>query len=222
MNGLFSTTVLRHPEGASGGGGAQEQTQQAPAAGQATQTEPTQSTQQVQQPAFDYEKLAGILAGRQAQNEESVLKGYFKQQGLSQEEMAQAIAAFKDQKAKNTPDVSALQSQLQASQAVAQRYMVESAATTAAINLGIDAKTIPYVIKMADMTKVVGSDGKINQEELTNALNKVLEDVPQLKPQAQTRTGFVQVGSVVNPQQPASGSTGAKDTPSKRWNRFNH
>lgn len=136
---LFSTTVLRHPEGASGGGGAQEQTQQAPAADQATHTE---QTQQVQQPAFDYEKLAGILAGRQAQNEESVLKGYFKQQGLSQEEMAQAIATFKDQKAKNTPDVSALQSQLQASQAVAQRYMVESAATTAAINLGIDAKTI--------------------------------------------------------------------------------
>ena len=45
---------------------------------------------------------------------------------------------------------------------------------------------------------------------------------PQPEPQAQTRTGFVQVGSVVNPQQPASGSTGAKDTPSKRWNRFNH
>lgn len=212
------------PEGAAGGGSAQaaQQTQQNNDQGSGQTQQEGQQGRDTQQPAFDYDKLAGILAGRQAQNEESVLKGYFRQQGLSQEEMAQAIAAFKDQKAKNTPDVSALQSQLQASQAVAQRYMVESAATTAAINLGIDAKTIPYVIKLADMSKVIGSDGKINQEELTNALNKVLEDVPQLKPQAQAKTGFVQVGSVVNPQQPASGSTAAKETPSKKWNRFNH
>ena len=57
--------------------------------------------------AFDYDKLAGILAGRQAANEESVLKGYFKSQGITGEEAAQAIAAFKEQKAKNTPDPAA-------------------------------------------------------------------------------------------------------------------
>lgn len=38
-----------------------------------------------QSPAFDYEKLASLVAGKQTVTEESVLKGYFKQQGLSQD-----------------------------------------------------------------------------------------------------------------------------------------
>lgn len=54
----------------------------------------------------------------------------------------------------------------------------------ASVELGIDAKTIPYVLKMADLSQVVGQDGKINDEILKAALNKVLEDVPGLKPQA--------------------------------------
>ena len=44
--------------------------------------------------------------------EESVLKGYFKQQGLSKEQMDQAIADFKRQQAANQPDVEGLQSQI--------------------------------------------------------------------------------------------------------------
>ena len=42
---------------------------------------------------------------------------------------------------------------------------------------------------MADLSKAVGQDGKINSEEVTNALNKVLEDVPALKPQVQQTSG---------------------------------
>ena len=70
-----------------------------------------------QQPfEFDYEKLASIVSRKQSAAEETVLKGYFKQQGLSADEMAQAIKQFKDQKAKNTPDPAALKSQLTAAQ----------------------------------------------------------------------------------------------------------
>lgn len=65
-------------------------------------------------PAFDYEKLASIISGRQNVAEKGILKNYFKQQGLSQEEMASAISAFKEQKAKNTPDPVALKNQLDA------------------------------------------------------------------------------------------------------------
>ena len=48
---------------------------------------------------IDYDKIADILDGRQKANEDSVLKGYFKQQGLTGDEVAAAIKAFKDQKA---------------------------------------------------------------------------------------------------------------------------
>ena len=34
-------------------------------------------------PQIDYEKLAQIVAGKQSVTEDSVLRGYFKQQGLS-------------------------------------------------------------------------------------------------------------------------------------------
>ena len=48
---------------------------------------------------------------------------------------------------------------------------------------------------MADLGQAMGQDGKINTETVNNALKKVLEDVPALKPQAAGGTGFVQVGA---------------------------
>lgn len=161
--------------------------------------------QQTGAPAIDYEKLAQLVSGKQTATEDSVLKGYFKQQGLSQEEMNQAIATFKQQKAASQPDVSAMQAQLAQAQAAAQKALIENAATMSAISLGIDAKTIPYVLKMADLSQVMSQDGKVNNETMKNALNKVLEDVPALKPQPGQTTGFVQVG--------ASGGTGQQPTP---------
>lgn len=144
-------------------------------------------------PSFDYNKLADIIAGKQSVTEDTVLKSYFKQQGLSQDEMNQAIQIFKTEKAKNQPDVNAIQIQLTQAQALAERAEVERLATIEAVGLGIDVKTLPYVLKMADLSTVKGDDGKVNQEAVKNALNKVLEDVPQLKPVASTNQGF-QIG----------------------------
>lgn len=152
-------------------------------------------------PAIDYDKIAQLVAGKQTATEDSVLKGYFKQQGLSQEEMNQAIATFKQQKAASQPDVNALQTQLEQAQVAARQAIIDNAATVAAIGLGIDVKTVPYVLKMADLSQVMGQDGKINDETMKNALNKVLEDVPALKPQPGQASGFVQVGATGSGQQ---------------------
>lgn len=157
--------------------------------------QPTGTTQQTAAPAIDYDKIAQLVAGKQTATEDSVLKGYFKQQGLSQEEMNQAIATFKQQKAASQPDVNALQTQAAQAQAMAQQAMLEKEATLTAISLGLDAKTIPYVLKMADLSQVAGAGGKINDESMKNAINKVLEDIPALKPQPAGSTGFIQVGA---------------------------
>lgn len=146
-------------------------------------------------PAIDYAKIQQMLDGTLAAKEDTALKAYFKQQGLSQQEAEQAMAAFRAEKAKNQPDVSALQAQISQAEAAALQARVESAATMAAVGLGIDAKTIPYVLKLADLSGTAGQDGKINEEAVKNALNKVLEDVPALKPQAAGTTGFVQIGA---------------------------
>lgn len=144
---------------------------------------------------IDYEKLAQVVAGKQAVAEDQVLKGYFKQQGLSQEEAAQAIAAFKQQKAANQPDVGAIQTQLTQEQAARKAAEIQSAATMAAVSLGIDIKAIPHVLKIADFSKVAEQDGKINDDLMKEAINKVLEDVPAFKPQPDQSKGFVQIGA---------------------------
>ena len=183
-----------------------------------------------QTPQFDYDKLASLIAGKQTVTEESVLKGYFKQQGLSKEQMDQAIADFKQQQAANQPDVEGLQSQitegqtkLAAAQKAALQARMEAAATMTAVSLGIDAKTIPYVLKLADFSQVMGQDGKISDEALTEAVNKVLEALPQLKPQTDGKTGFTQVGTGGNPAQHPQQTTTTNQAavPTKRWNRWN-
>lgn len=203
--------------------GAGQQNQQTGAAG-ASAAQQNQSNQQGTAPAIDYGKIQQMLDGTLEAKENTALKAYFKQQGLSQDEVEQAIAAFKQLKAANTPDVGAMQAQVTQAQTAAQQAQINSAATMAAVSLGISANTIPYVIKLADFSQVVGQDEKINEETLKAALNKVLEDVPGLKPQAAGTTGFVQVGA-------ASSNAGAgqaqqatqtqASVPTKRWNRWN-
>lgn len=151
--------------------------------------------QQAATPQVDYAKIQQMLDGTLAAKEDTALKAYFKQQGLSQEEAEQAMATFKAEKAKNQPDVGAIQTQLTQAQAMAQQAQIKSVATLAAVTLGIETKTIPYVLKLADLSQAVGQDGKISDEAVTNALKKVLEDVPALKPQAAGATGFIQVGA---------------------------
>jgi hypothetical protein len=205
-----------------------QQTQQAAGTAQAQTpaAQQNQSNQQGAAPAIDYGKLQQMLDGTLAAKEDTALKAYFKQQGLSQAEVEQAIAAFKQQKAANTPDVGAMQAQMAQAQAAAQQAQINSAAVMAAVSLGIEASTIPYVIKMADFSQVAGQDGKINEETLKAALNKVLEDVPALKPQASAASGFVQVGAASGSQGTgqAQQATQTQQTTvaTKRWNRWNN
>ena len=173
--------------------------QQAPA----VQTQATQAQGQ-QAPVIDYTKIQQMLEGTLAAKEDVALKAYFKQQGLSQEEAEQAMATFKAEKTKNQPDIGALQQQAAQAQAAAQQAQLQAAATLAAVTLGIDAKTIPYVLKIADLSQVMGQDGKISDEAVNNALKKVLEDVPALKPQPAGTTGFIQVGAAGGNQQQAT------------------
>ena len=62
------------------------------------------------------------------------------------------------------------------------------------MTLGIEAKTLPYVLKMADFTKAKGTDGKISDDNVKAALEQVLKDVPALKPGTENNAGF-QIGA---------------------------
>lgn len=184
------------------------------------QTQTPQTTQHVTVPGIDYDKIQKMLEGTLSAKEDTVLKAYFKQQGLSQEEMEQAIATFKEQKAASQPNVDALQQQVTTAQKQMQQAQMEREAFLLAGELGVDLNTMQYLLKLADLSAVM-KDGKMEQDKLKEALNKVLEDLPQLKPQADVQgRGFRQIG-VSGQQTTVSKPTEQAQVPQKRWNRFN-
>ena len=162
---------------------------------------------QPSQPEIDYDKIASILDGKQKATEESVLKGYFKQQGLTGDEMKSAIEMFKKDKASREPNIDELNKQIADGQsAVAQAnqraLMAETKveAMTMASELGVEQKTIPYLLKMADLSSVT-KDGQIDQDKLKESLNAVLKDIPQLKVSPEDKPNGFKIGADTGGQQ---------------------
>lgn len=118
-----------------------------------------------------------------------------------------------------------LNSQITSWKQAAQKANVKSAATLYAVGLGISPKTIPYVIKMADLAPAIDKEGKVNEEAIKTALNKVLEDIPELKTQTQSASRFTptKVGTAGNNNtiSPKDDSKQQGTVAKKRWNRFN-
>ena len=187
-----------------------------------TPNEPTpapQGTPQENAPAFDYDKLASLITGKQSVTEDTVLKSYFKEQGLSADEMKEAIGAFKKQKAKNTPDFAKMQSEVESAHHAKLTAEVNQSATLEAVKQGVDIATVPYVLKIADFSKAV-TDGKVNAEKLTEAVKKVLDDIPALKGKpAENGTGVKKIGGDGNGT--SDGTKPNSSVPTKKWNRFN-
>lgn len=157
-----------------------------------------QSGQNNQQTAgVDYDRLQEMINTATAKKENAVIKDYFMQQGLSENELHQAITAFKQSKEQQTEQQqnanANLQNEVAAAQKVAEQAQIELAATQVAMTLGIEAKTVPYVLKMADFTKAKGADGKISEDNIKASLEQVLKDVPALKPAKENNGGF-QIG----------------------------
>ena len=149
--------------------------------------------------AIDYDKIQGMIDSRNQRNEDSILKSYFQRQGLSEDEMKQAINSFKIQKEENNKkqvvDNENLQNQLTQVQGQLLQSQINNEAFKQAIELGVDIKTIPYLTKLADFTSVRDEKGAINVEKVKEALNKVLTDVPSLKTKENDGTAGVKVGA---------------------------
>lgn len=66
---------------------------------------------------------------------------------------------------------------------------IQSKATVAALQSGIDVNTLPYVLKLADFSGVADKNGSISEDKLKAAIDKVLTDIPALK-KAESTAGF--------------------------------
>ena len=151
--------------------------------------------------AIDYNKIQEMIDGRNAKTEDSVLKSYFQKQGLSQEEIESAINTFKTQKANQAnaqnKELTDAQASLQKSQLENQRLRIEKKAYDFVDELNVDIKTMPYLLKMADLNNCEDKDGNVLEDTLKTALQKVIDDVPGLKKQVQGIVGIT-VGADTN------------------------
>ena len=158
--------------------------------------ENTENTNAQAQPqiSIDYDKIASIVEGKQRVAEDTVLKGYFKQQGMSEDEMKSAIDMFKKDKASRMPDVEGLNRQIAEANARAIQAETKMQAMAMAGELGVSPSKMPYLLKMADLSSVV-KDNAINEEALKESLNNVLKDLPELKTKAEEVTHGFKVGA---------------------------
>lgn len=164
------------------------------------QTEPAGGQPQQQTataPNYDeiFSKLDAILDKRS----EGLAKSALKDNGIEENEIAEIVKAYKEQKAAKATEQQTALSDAQKTIADLQKQIadraIDDAFSAAALDLGVDAKQLPYVARLASKDDVLGADGKPDAEKVKAAINKVLEDVPALKASANANKGFVPVGA---------------------------
>lgn len=164
----------------------------------------TQTTQSI-----DYGKIQGMIDTATAKKENAVLKSFFEQSGLSEAETKEAINAYKaDKQAKEQAKANELETyKAQANDALAraEKAELQMQTTSVGLQLGLDAKTLGYVQRMADMSNVKDEKGNISAENIKAAFEQVLKDFPTLRGDKQSQ-GF-QIGADGNKQQVQTDNT---------------
>jgi len=156
---------------------------------------------QTQNVDIDYTKIEGMISKGIQQKENSILKSFFEQQGLSEEEAKAAIAGYKDNKAKAAAKKEAAFSNMQKEneklKAAIYQNNLEKAVVEQAKSLEIDSDNIKYVMKLSDFSKGKDEKGEINAEAVKAAMEAVLKDMPMLKgkrEKKEEKPGFQNIG----------------------------
>lgn len=182
-------------------------------------TSTTQDTQTVTQPAtaepgtYSQAQLERIVSEREQRAGNAALKSFFRQQGMSEEEVSEAVAQYKQARRDSQSDVDVLTAQLREAQQATMRSQLEYQAAMHALKLGVDVSTVPYLLRLADLGDVRDESGAVSEERLTQALEKVLTDLPALRSEKTQSQGFVQIGAA---QQNEADAQAAADTRLRR------
>ena len=152
-----------------------------------------------QQTAPNYDEIFAKLDAILDKRSEGLAKSALKDNGIEDGEIADIVKAYREQKqTKANEQATALtdaQKQIQDLQKQIADRAIDDAFNTAALELGVDAKQLPYDTRLAARDDILGADNKPDADKVKAAINKVLEDVPALKASANANKGFVPIGS---------------------------
>ena len=149
---------------------------------------------QTQTAGVDYDKIQAMIDKGVQQKENAILKSYFEQQGMSEDDVKSAIADWKSRKQSQaqaqTDSFNKLQESNKALQERLTQELLNKQAFNDCLDLGIDKNTIPHVIKCADFTDAINEKGEVNAEKVRASVEQVLKDVPAFKSSASEKQGF--------------------------------
>ena len=169
---------------------------------------------------YTQEEVNRFVTEREERAAKAALKDFYQKQGLTESEANQAIKTFLDEKKKNSPEAvnGQLSQQLAETQRELAKERLHNVAEKAARTLGADEKSIDYIVRLTDFTNSV-NDGEISVEKVTEAVKKVMDDVPAFK-KAENESG-VKVGGDGEQKDKSDKDKTQQNTPKRRWNRFN-
>lgn len=166
-------------------------------AGNNTQVTPqpqAQQTQQVTAPEIDYGKIEAMINKGSQQKENAILKSYFEQQGMTEDEVKSAVAEYRANKQKQADEQKTAYANMQAENEQLKAQILQSninaKATDIGLDMGVDKNAVGYLIKMADLSNAVNEKNEISEEAIKNAFEEVLKNVPALKASVNSNTGF--------------------------------
>lgn len=143
---------------------------------------------------IDYDKIQSMIDKGVQQKENAILKSYFEQQGMSEDEIKSAIGDWKAKKQTQAQEQTNTLTQLQESNKALQAKLAQELLNQQAFNdcldLGVDRNTIPHVIKCADFKDAIDDKGEIRADKVRESVEKVLADVPAFKGTAKDEKGF--------------------------------
>lgn len=156
---------------------------------QAQQTQPQQVT-----PQIDYGKIEAMINKGSQQKENAILKSYFEQQGMTEDEVKVAVSEYRANKQAQADQqknaYATMQRENEELKAQILQSNINAKATDIGLDMGVDKNAVGYLIKMADLSKAVNEKNEISDEAIKNAFEEVLKNVPALKASVNSNTGF--------------------------------
>ena len=152
-----------------------------------------------------FNKLDAVLDKRS----EGITKSVLKDNGYEDAEMKDILTQYRASKQAKANEadnqISTLINENTQLKATLQKERLDNEALLQARALNVDDKTVPYLIKMADLSKCLDEKGNVKPDAVKTALETVLNDIPSLKQEEKGMTG-VQVGANTSTSSQPSGN----------------
>lgn len=140
-------------------------------------------------PEIDYDKLAETIDKRTSASEVSALKGILKEQGLSKEEMDEAVKVYKASKqSKAKEEQERIDKIIKENNSYKLKELEQSVskeAQTIAKELGVRDDRFGKLMALCDRSKFTDDKGVIDKEAIKKEFEEQLKDVPEFKSKKQ-------------------------------------